>query len=77
MECYRCGGRMFSGNRCLGCGADITVYRRIIRASNSCYNSALEKAKVRDLTGAAAMLRKSLQLYKKNTQARNLLGLIC
>lgn len=68
---------MFSGNRCLGCGADVTVYRRIIRASNSCYNSALEKAKVRDLTGAAAMLRKSLQLYKKNTQARNLLGLIC
>jgi tetratricopeptide (TPR) repeat protein len=77
MECYRCGGRMFSGNRCLGCGADIAVFRRIVRASNSCYNSALEKARVRDLTGAAAMLRKSLQLYKKNTQARNLLGLIC
>lgn len=77
MECYRCGGKLSSGNYCLGCGADLTLYRRILMASNSYYNIGLEKARVRDLTGAAAALRMSLQLNKKNIQARNLLGLIC
>lgn len=40
------------------------------------YNAGLAKAKVRDLSGAIAELKKSLKLFKKNTDARNLLGLI-
>jgi len=40
------------------------------------YNLGLEKAKVRDLSGAVIALRKSLELNKKNTYARNLLGLV-
>lgn len=48
----------------------------ICKASNMYYNSGLEKAKVRDLSGAIEALKKSLQLNKKNTQARNLLGLV-
>lgn len=40
------------------------------------YNQGLERARVRDLTGAEAKLRQSLQLNKRNTQARNLLGLV-
>ena len=51
-------------------------YNKIIRVSNALYNDGLERAKVRDLSGAIQSLRKSLQYYKANTQARNLLGLI-
>ena len=40
------------------------------------YNQGLEQAEARDLSGAADKLRQSLQLNKRNTQARNLLGLI-
>ncbi len=51
-------------------------YNKIIYLSNSLYNDGLEKAKVRDLSGAIQSLRKSLRYDKGNTQARNLLGLI-
>ncbi len=44
--------------------------------SNQYYNLGLARAKARDLTGAAECLRTSLQLYKKNISARNLLGLV-
>ena len=44
--------------------------------SNSFYNLGLEKAKIRDLTGAAEALKKSLHFNKYQTDARNLLGLI-
>jgi tetratricopeptide (TPR) repeat protein len=52
------------------------MYRRISRASNLYYNNGLAKARVRDLSGAAVALRKSVDLNKLNTSARNLLGLI-
>ena len=51
-------------------------YNKIISMSNALYNDGLEKAKVRDLSGAAHALRKSLRYYKGNIQARNLLGLV-
>jgi tetratricopeptide (TPR) repeat protein len=51
-------------------------FERVRKASNMYYNTGLEKAKLRDLTGAIEALKKSLQLNKKNTQARNLLGLV-
>ncbi len=51
-------------------------YKKIIRLSNSLYNDGLEKAKVRDLSGAVVSLRKSLNFYKANIPARNLLGLV-
>ncbi len=40
------------------------------------YNQGLERAEVRDLSGARAKLQESLQLNKRNIQARNLLGLV-
>ena len=46
------------------------------RISNVYYNIGLEKAKERDLTGAADVLKKSLRFNKYQTDARNLLGLI-
>ena len=52
------------------------IYRRIRCASNSFYNLGLEQAGIRDLSGAVDSLQRSLHLYKYNTDARNLLGLI-
>ncbi len=51
-------------------------YNKIIRLSNTFYNDGLKKAGMRDLSGAANSLRKSLQYYKANIPARNLLGLV-
>ncbi|MBS6646441.1 MAG: hypothetical protein KH366_22940 [Clostridiaceae bacterium] len=52
-------------------------YRKKCRqVANSYYNLGLEKAKIRDLTGAADCLKKSLHFNKAHTDARNLLGLI-
>ena len=61
---------------CSACGTDIKIYGRLIRLSNTYYNMGLEKARVRNLTGAVQDLRSSLKLNKENIQARNLLGLI-
>jgi Uncharacterized protein conserved in bacteria len=77
MNCPKCDANIsFKKRQCDKCGQDLTVYKRIISASNILYNDGLTKAKVRDLSGAALSLRKSLKLNKKNTNARNLLGLV-
>ncbi|HPU63471.1 MAG TPA: hypothetical protein PK304_04895 [Mobilitalea sp.] len=77
MVCPNCQGKVSEKrNRCDRCGQDLTLYKKIFRASNMYYNLGLEKAKVRDLSGAVIALRKSLELNKKNTYARNLLGLV-
>ncbi len=52
------------------------IYKKIIMASNAYYNVGLEKANVRDLSGAIDSLKMSLRFNKMNTDARNLLGLI-
>ena len=44
--------------------------------SNRFYNDGLERAAVRDLSGAMNSLRQSLKFNKNNIDARNLLGLI-
>lgn len=40
------------------------------------YNDGLEKAKMRDLSGAITSLKRSLQYNRENVTARNLLGLV-
>ncbi len=77
MNCPKCGAPVPSKKTfCDSCGTDLTVYRRIIRFSNAYYNSGLEKARVRNLSGAIIDLKRSLEINKKNTDARNLLGLV-
>ena len=77
MNCPRCNVKVaFAKNRCDNCGQDLTNHRRVISMSNQYYNTALEQAKVRDLSGAIRSLRQSLEFNKLNTNARNLLGLI-
>lgn len=76
MECYNCGIILGQEKVCPNCGADLRIYRKFVGISNYLYNQALAKAKTRDLSGAIADLRLSLQYNKVNTNARNLLGLI-
>ena len=76
MNCYHCGCRLSEKDFCTGCGADVSVYKKIIHISNSFYNIGLEKANVRDLSGAISSLRQSLKFNKNNIKARNLLGLV-
>ncbi|MBO7374833.1 MAG: tetratricopeptide repeat protein [Lachnospiraceae bacterium] len=74
--CYNCGTALSEKSYCTSCGVSVKKYKKIIYMSNKFYNRGLEKAQIRDLTGAVEDLRQSLMCYKRNTQARNLLGLV-
>ncbi|MCR4923140.1 MAG: tetratricopeptide repeat protein [Lachnospiraceae bacterium] len=76
MRCYSCGNLLSELDFCPTCGADVRLYKKIISASSLLYNEGLEKAKVRDLSGAVNSLKQSLKYNKRNTDARNLLGLV-
>ena len=76
MFCYKCGCELNMSNRCPNCGTDVTTYKKILYTSNYLYNEGLEKAKVKDLSGAILSLKQSLWFNKDNLQARNLLGLV-
>ena len=74
--CYNCGRCLSEHDFCTSCGADVSLYKKVMHVSNMYYNEGLEKAGVRDLSGAVACLRQSLQFNKNNIKARNLLGLV-
>lgn len=76
MFCYNCGCQLSEHDFCTACGADVSLYKKIMYVSNMYYNEGLEKASVRDLTGAVTSLRQSLKFNKNNIEARNLLGLV-
>ncbi|MBQ7425227.1 MAG: tetratricopeptide repeat protein, partial [Lachnospiraceae bacterium] len=54
----------------------VTTARRLKSLSNRLYNDGLEKAGIRDMTGAVSALREALKCDKNNIDARNLLGLV-
>ena len=76
MRCYKCNSVLSETDFCNSCGADVTVYKKIVKMSNTYYNMGLAKARVRDLSGAADILRRSVRIDKNNVKARNLLGLV-
>lgn len=76
MKCYKCNSVLTDSDYCMKCGADVSVYKNVVKASNTYYNLGLEKAKVRDMSGAILALKTSLDLNKNNIKARNLLGLV-
>lgn len=76
MFCYNCGAYLSEHDFCTACGADVSLYKKIMFVSNMFYNEGLEKAGVRDLSGAIGSLRQSLKFNKNNIEARNLLGLV-
>lgn len=76
MICFNCGAGLTEHDFCTNCGADVVRYKRIMSTANLYYNDALERAGVRDLSGAIENLRQCLKLNKNHVEARNLLGLI-
>ncbi len=76
MICYNCGATLTHNDFCTNCGADVARYKKIVSTANLLYNMGLDKARVRDLSGATESLRQCLKLDKSNIDARNLLGLI-
>ncbi len=77
MFCYQCGAKLSEQHDfCTACGVDVDLYKKIMYVSNRFYNEGLEKASVRDLSGAIVSLRQSLKFNKNNIEARNLLGLV-
>lgn len=76
MICYNCGCRLSEHDFCTGCGVDVSLYKKVMFMSNRFYNDGLEKAAVRDLSGAIVSLRQSIKFNKNNIDARNLLGLV-
>lgn len=76
MFCYNCGSLLMEYDYCTACGADVGMYKKIVYTSNRFYNEGLDKAKIRDLSGAIVSLRQSLKFNKNNVEARNLLGLV-
>lgn len=76
MYCFNCGCLLAEYDYCTNCGTDVGMYKKIMYASNHFYNEGLQKANVRDLSGAAVSLRQSIKFNKNNIEARNLLGLV-
>ncbi len=77
MLCFHCGNEVEEHTEsCPYCGANLHLYRTILLTADAYYNEGLERAKVRDLSGAIESLRECLSLNKYQIQARNLLGLV-
>ena len=76
MKCYNCGATLTQHDFCTACKSDVKQYKRILEAANRKYNEGLEKAQVRDLSGAVVSLKQCLKLNKEHVDARNLLGLV-
>ncbi len=76
MICYRCNHEAGNAAVCPVCGTDLSVFLKVKRMSNLYYNDGLQKAEVRNLSGAIISLKKSLKFNKYNIDARNLLGLV-
>ncbi len=76
MKCYYCNAELDYRSVCPECGKDVRVWKKVCSISNRLYNEGLEKAQVRDLSGAVSSLRLSLKYNKANRDARNLLGLV-
>lgn len=76
MKCMNCGAELTDSAYCPNCGCDVSVQKQAIVLSGLYYNQGLEKAQVRDLSGATDQLKRSLKFNKLNIDARNLLGLV-
>ena len=78
MNCMNCGAFLADStlDYCPSCGANIQIQKKADYLSKYHYNLGLEKAQIRDLSGAIGCLKQSLTYNKKNIQARNLLGLV-
>lgn len=75
-RCIRCGAPVSTNGYCTECHLPDKFLQKAYNTSGYHYNLALDKAKMRDITGAIDSLKTSLRYNKKNIEARNLLGLL-
>ena len=78
MTCMNCGAFLtdMDLDYCPNCGYNVLIQKKVDYLSKIFYNQGLEKASIRDLSGAIACLKQSLMYDKRNIRARNLLGLV-
>ncbi|MCI6005410.1 MAG: hypothetical protein SOY73_15960 [Blautia sp.] len=78
MNCMNCGAYLMDMDLdyCPHCGCNVLIQKKVDYLSKCYYNQGLEKASIRDLSGAITCLKQSLAYNKLNIQARNLLGLV-
>ena len=76
MNCMNCGAPLNKSFYCPSCGFNVEVQKKVWYLSDRYYNLGLDKAQIRDLSGAIDLLKRSLKYNKLNIQARNLLGLV-
>lgn len=76
MNCMNCGAPLNQSPYCPSCGFHVEIQKKTWYLSNIYYNQGLDKAEIRDLSGAIDLLKRSLKFNKLNIQARNLLGLV-
>ena len=78
MNCMNCGAFLtdMDLDYCPNCGYNVLIQKKVDYLSKIFYNRGLEKASIRDLSGAIACLKQSLMYDKRNIRARNLLGLV-
>lgn len=78
MNCMNCGAFLtdMDLDYCPNCGYNVLIQKKVDYLSKIFYNQGLEKASIRDLSGAIACLKQSLMYNKRNIRARNLLGLV-
>ncbi len=76
MICIQCGATSAGQQYCPVCGNDLKLQTVACHLSNQFYNQGLDKAQIRDLSGAISLLTQSLKYNKRNIDARNLLGLV-
>ena len=76
MNCMNCGAVVSNTDVCPVCGFDLGVQNKSFQLSVLYYNQGLDKAQIRDLSGAIDLLEQSLKYNKLNIPARNLLGLV-
>ena len=78
MNCMNCGAFLtdMDLDYCPNCGYNVLIQKKVDYLYKIFYNQGLEKASIRDLSGAIACLKQSLMYDKRNIRARNLLGLV-
>ena len=78
MNCMNCGAFLtdMDLDYCPNCGYNVLIQKKVDYLSKIFYNQGLEKASIRDLSGAIACLKQSLMYDKRNIRTRNLLGLV-
>ena len=76
MNCMNCGAFLtdMDLDYCPNCGYNVLIQKKVDYLSKIFYNQGLEKASIRDLSGAIACLKQSLMYDKRNIRREICLG---